>query len=254
MSDWDSFANHWKSKLDEQFNAACEETDTSLDIEKDPDEIHTLNVTEYIRSMDTTKDGGFQATLKPRKIRSSRVGQRPTRGSNQNRCLCAMVEINGVDSFALFDSGSTADALSPDFARIAHTEVFQLENPVTLQLGTKGSRSRISYGCYVPYRLHGGKDHGDVSGKDYMDIANVDRYDVVLGTVFMRKHGIALDFENNTIRVKGKKIPTLTEEEEHSELARRYAKTVSSTIHIKDGEEIPVKHRPNKYGTVESEN
>ncbi|KAE9395963.1 hypothetical protein BT96DRAFT_825493 [Gymnopus androsaceus JB14] len=133
-------------------------------------------------------------------MRSTRVGKRPLRESAENRCLSAMLEINGVDAFVLFDSGSTSDALSPDFARVAHTDVFQLDNPVTLQLGTKGSRSRILYGCIVPYSIHGG-EHGDIKGKDYMDIANIDRYDAVIGTVFMRKHGIALDFESNAICV-----------------------------------------------------
>ncbi|KAJ3743809.1 hypothetical protein DFH05DRAFT_1360495, partial [Lentinula detonsa] len=128
--------------------------------------------------------------------------------------------INGVLAFVLFDSGSTADAVSPDFARISHIKPFQLENPVTLQLGTKGSRSRITFGCTSRYRILGGK-HGDVTGKDYFDIANVDRYDAVLGTVFMRKHGIALDFERNVIRMSGKEIPTLTEGDENRELARR---------------------------------
>ncbi|KAJ3979280.1 hypothetical protein F5890DRAFT_1558940 [Lentinula detonsa] len=38
----------------------------------------------------------------------------------ENHCLAAFIEINGVKAFALFDSGSTADAISPDFARVAH--------------------------------------------------------------------------------------------------------------------------------------
>ncbi|KAJ3910824.1 hypothetical protein F5877DRAFT_86968 [Lentinula edodes] len=131
-------------------------------------------------------------------------------------------------------------------------KVFQLENPVTLQLGTKGSRSRISYGCTSKYRLIGGK-HGDIEGTDYFDIANIDRYDAVLGTVFMRKHGIALDFENNVIRMHSKPTPTLTEGEENREIARRYAKTMSSTIHLKNGEELPVKTRPHKHERAQSD-
>ncbi|KAF9254781.1 hypothetical protein L218DRAFT_1042359, partial [Marasmius fiardii PR-910] len=52
------------------------------------------------------------------------------------------------------------------------------------------------------------KDH------EYFDIANIDHYDAVVGTVFMRRHGIILDFEKDIIRMKGSVIPTLSEGEE----------------------------------------
>ncbi|KAJ3757378.1 hypothetical protein EV360DRAFT_46142 [Lentinula raphanica] len=195
--------------------------------------------------MTATADGGFQANLKPTKVWSNRTGNRPLRRAEQNHCLCAFVEINGVQAFTLFDSGSTADAISPDYAKVAKINVFQLDNPVTLQLGTKGSRSRISFGCVTPYTLKGGKV-GDVAGKDYFDVANIDRYDAVVGTVFMRKHGIALDFQHNSIRLKGKPIPTLTEGDETKELARRYAKNVAPKFMPNEGEGLPVKEGTNK--------
>ncbi|KAF9259779.1 hypothetical protein L218DRAFT_820690, partial [Marasmius fiardii PR-910] len=125
------------------------------------------------------------------------------------RCLTAFVELNGVKAFVLFDSGSTADAVSPNFARIAKLQLFHLETPIMLQLGTKGSRSRISYGCTSTYTLK--SDWETISSKDYFDIANVDCYDTILGTVFMRKHKMALDFETDSVRMKGRPIPTLTE-------------------------------------------
>ncbi|KAJ3765317.1 hypothetical protein FB446DRAFT_832455 [Lentinula raphanica] len=209
------------------------------------EEVYTLNFNEYMRSMTATGNGGFQAQLKPTTLRTYQSGKRPLRKAEHNRCLCAFVEINGVQAFVLFDSGSTADAISPDYARVAKLDVFQLDNPVTLQLGTKGSRSRISFGCVAPYRMNGGK-LGDIVGKDYFDVANIDRYDAVVGTVFMRKHGIALDFEHNAIRMNGKYIPTLSEGDETRELARRYAKTVAPKFIPKEGEGLPVKEGTNK--------
>ncbi|KAJ3769949.1 hypothetical protein FB446DRAFT_705805 [Lentinula raphanica] len=268
MRDWDTFSIHWREQLEERFAALNTDNEDNQDKvakssdnmkeplpvkplvdEPQPVEAHKLDFKEYLRSMTQTEDGGFHATMSPKKIKIERTGNRPVRLAKDNRCLCAFVEINGVMAFVLFDSGSTADAISPDFAQISHIKPFQLENPVTLQLGTKGSRSRITFGCTSRYRILGGK-HGDVTGKDYFDIANVDRYDAVLGTVFMRKHGIALDFEKNVIRLSGKEIPTLTEGDENRELARRYAKNVSSNIHLKEGEELPVKSRPHKQGIV----
>ncbi|KAJ3739824.1 hypothetical protein DFH05DRAFT_1585348 [Lentinula detonsa] len=257
MRNWDTFTVHWREQLDERFNALNIEDTANQDAaatsydkmqdtlpvpqlgnEPETVEAYRLDFTEYLRSMTRTEDGGFQATTDPKKTKIGHTGTRPVRKAKDNQCLCAFMEINGVMAFVLLDSGSTADAVSPDFARVSHIKPFQLENPVTLQLGTKGSHSRITFGCTSRYRILGGK-HGDVTGKDYFDIANVDRYDAVLGTVFMQKHGIALDFERNVIRLSGKEIPTLTEGDENRKLARRYAKNVSSNIHLQEGEELP---------------
>ncbi|KAJ3756669.1 hypothetical protein EV360DRAFT_71791 [Lentinula raphanica] len=135
-------------------------------------------------------------------MRAPPSGTRPRRTAADNHCLAAFVEFNGVNMFVLFDSGSTADAISPDFTRVPHLRMFQLENPVQLQLGTKGSRSQITYGWIAPYLLN------------------------VLGTAFMRKHGICLYFETDTVELRGEKITTLTEGEEVKELTRRNANNI----------------------------
>ncbi|THU91020.1 hypothetical protein K435DRAFT_601817, partial [Dendrothele bispora CBS 962.96] len=93
--------------------------------------------------------------------------------------LSAFVEFNGLQAFALFDSGSTADTISPDFAHIAKLKMYQLENPVTLQLGTKGSRSKINYGCTASYQFKSSKE--TIKSKEYFDIANIDHYDEGIG-------------------------------------------------------------------------
>ncbi|KAK0209914.1 hypothetical protein IW262DRAFT_1281153, partial [Armillaria fumosa] len=98
--------------------------------------------------------------------------------------LAALITINGCEAFTLFDTGSTANAISPNFARLAKLNIFQLMKPITLQLETKGSRSQISHGCNASYKF--GTACASISGDNYyFDIANVDRYDAVLGTVFM---------------------------------------------------------------------
>ncbi|KAF9259087.1 hypothetical protein L218DRAFT_816282, partial [Marasmius fiardii PR-910] len=126
--------------------------------------------------------------------------------------LAAWVTINGVKAFTLFDRGSTANAISPDFVRTAKVKVYHLENPVTLQLDTKGSCSEIIYGSTARYTLKSNRK--SVLAKEYLDIANVDQYDTVVGTVFMHRHGIVLDFNEDTIKMKGSVIPTLSEGEE----------------------------------------
>jgi hypothetical protein len=117
----------------------------------------------------------------------------------------------------LFDSGCTTEAISPDFARVANIKVFPIESAITLQLGTAGSRSKVNHGTIVSaeYEL--------LKNNEYFDIVNLDRFDAIIGTKYMRKHGISLDFEYNTVRVRGKPTFTLTEQEETSEVERRNA-------------------------------
>ena len=40
--------------------------------------------------------------------------------------------------------------------------------------------------------------------KEYFDIINIDYYDAILGTPFLRKHEVIIDFVNNCLRMKDK--------------------------------------------------
>ncbi|KAJ8085281.1 hypothetical protein PM082_004076 [Marasmius tenuissimus] len=198
------------------------------------DEVLNLDFGEYLRSITVDVDGNAQSTLKPNLVTVDSIGTRPHRTLKDNQCLTAFIDINGVRAFMLFDSGSTADAVSPDFARIARLTVYHLENPVTFQLGTKGSRSRISHGCDTKYSF--ASSHETVTEVGYFGVANINRYDAVVGTVFMRRHGLSLNFSDNSIRLNGKSIPTLDEGEETAELARRHAKIISRETYIEESD------------------
>jgi hypothetical protein len=52
---------------------------------------------------------------------------------------------------------------------------------------------------------------------------NINRYDVILGTVFMRKHGIVLDFDKNKIRHKKEVLPALQESSNVCQLVHQQA-------------------------------
>jgi hypothetical protein len=90
--------------------------------------------------------------------------------------MAVHVKVNGLDAYALLDSGCTTVSVTHDFARVAKLRVMQLENPVTLQLGTVGSRSMINFGAVS--RLELGTIRDDNS---YMDVVNIDRYDMIIG-------------------------------------------------------------------------
>ena len=86
--------------------------------------------------------------------------------------------------------------------------ILRLEKPATLQLGCSGSRLKINFATIAVVEF------GLTTAKNYLDIANLDKYDCILGTPFLRKHGISLDFQFQDIVIRGKlHIPALPEEE-----------------------------------------
>jgi hypothetical protein len=88
---------------------------------------------------------------------------------------------------------------------------------VPLQLGTVGSRSKINFGLFTSFEI------GKAIGNHYFNVVNIDRYDAILGTVFMRKHSIVLDFERDEVHVQGTILETVIEGESTFRQARRYA-------------------------------
>jgi hypothetical protein len=116
----------------------------------------------------------------------------------------------------LLDSGSTTVSITQDFARVAKLRVQELANPVPLQLGTVGSHSMINFSAKAHLQV------GPINDNDiYLDVVNIDRYDMIIGTPFMRKHGLVLDFGMNTLSTWGTLIPTLTEGQEDLVLVKR---------------------------------
>jgi hypothetical protein len=143
-------------------------------------------------------------------------GKRPRTAGNDRRCMAALVKVNELEAYALFDSGSTTVSITHDFARVAKLNVRQLENPVALQLRTVGSRSMINYGAMTDIKL------GLIHEKDtYVDVVNINRYDMIIGMPFMRKHGIVLDFSKDTLSVQSQLIQTLSSGQEDLMLAKR---------------------------------
>jgi len=143
-------------------------------------------------------------------IRRRGSSAQPERTPEAQRVMTALVMINGAPAWTMFDTGSTADCIAPEFARVHNCKVFDLESPVPLQLGTKGSKSTIVYGANVTI-----KSSPSLQTVEYMDIINIDRYDAILGTPYMSKHGIILDLRQRTISfADGSKIKALDTEDE----------------------------------------
>ena len=69
-------------------------------------------------------------------------------------------------------------------------KTFALEKPIALQLACIGSQLMINYGTHVTIKL------GCKVVKEYLDITNIEHYDTILGTPFLRNMGIVLDFRS----------------------------------------------------------
>ena len=82
-------------------------------------------------------------------------------------------------------------------------KMFALEQPIALQLACIGSQSMINYGTHATIKI------GCKVVEEYFDIANVEHYDAILGTPFLRKMGIVLDFRSpGIVWIGNKVIPT----------------------------------------------
>jgi hypothetical protein len=93
--------------------------------------------------------------------------------------------------------------LTPMFVQVANIRVFPLTNPHRLQLGTVGSQATVNYGMDIKMEAPG------ISDDTYVDIANFDHYDMIIGTPFMNKNKVILDFENKQVIINGKPMPAV---------------------------------------------
>ena len=89
---------------------------------------------------------------------------------------------------------------------MAKIELFPLDKPIGRQLAVSGSKSVINYGANATIKYKGREL------KEYSDIINIDYYDTILGTPFLRKHRVIIDFMNNCLRLKDKIVCNQTNE------------------------------------------
>ena len=109
-----------------------------------------------------------------------------------------------MKAYTLFDTGCTTDTISPELAYLSKADRVDLKEQINLQLGTKGSRTTINYGALPKITV------GPVNNVNYVDVVDIDRYDMVLGTTFCNAHNVVLDFRTRKIWIDGVDIPAYT--------------------------------------------
>ena len=125
---------------------------------------------------------------------------RPLQKCNDNQPISVFWEIGRIKAHCLIYSGCEVIMISPNFIRVAKIEPFPLDKPIGIQLAVTGSKSVINYGANTTIKYKGKEL------KEYFNIINIDYYDAILGTPFLRKHEVIIDFINNCLRIKDKII------------------------------------------------
>jgi len=158
--------------------------------------------------------------------------KRPPRNPEETLCLRAFISINGIKALVLFDTGSTTDAVSNDFARVAQLPLYTLEKPITLKLGCVGSRSNVVFGTIAKAVFE------TKSANTYFDVANIDQYDIIMGIPYMTRNKITLDVANKTIIIDGKmRIAALPHIKQES--------LTTKTLNFRSGKSSNTRQKPN---------
>ncbi len=168
--------------------------------------------------------GALIATEEPVTIaaaiaREEDVQDRPRDDPKRTKLITQLVKINGVDAFTLFNTGSTANAVSNDFATVHWWPKFCLRKALQVELGLSGSQGSIRFGTRADVSVPGVQVR-----KHYLDIANLSRYDAIIGKPLMAEMGIMVDPQSDCLIIKrtGERWKSLTEGEEREVMARKH--------------------------------
>jgi hypothetical protein len=108
------------------------------------------------------------------------------------------VEINGKRVRALIDSGSLADFMSTTLADQLQVNKVPLKKPLQLQLVVHGSRSKINFGATAEFQYQG------INDSRSFDIANLDTYDIILGTPFLYQYQVMIGLNPTRVFIGSK--------------------------------------------------
>ena len=124
---------------------------------------------------------------------------RPLKKCNDYRVISIFWEI-GVKAHCLIDSGCKGAMISPEFTRAGKIKTFALEKPTGIQLAVTGSKSIINYGTNTTINIEGKEL------KENFNVVNIDYYDSILGTPFLKKYEVIIDFIQDCLKMKDKII------------------------------------------------
>ena len=100
--------------------------------------------------------------------------------------VVVIATLNGHQVRALVDTGSMADFISTTVVEQLKLRKEVYAKPLSVQLAVHGSRSKVNCGTIVKFQYQ------SINCDRRFDIANLDNYDVILGTPFLYQHKVAI--------------------------------------------------------------
>ena len=113
---------------------------------------------------------------------------RPLWKCDDYRAISVFWEIGGIKAHCLIDSGCKGIMISPKFTKAGKIKMFTLDKPIGIQLAVTGSKFVINYGTNTTINVNG------IELKEYFDVVNINYYNAILGTLFLKKYEVIINF------------------------------------------------------------
>ncbi|KAI0345839.1 hypothetical protein BDW22DRAFT_1324389 [Trametopsis cervina] len=150
------------------------------------------------------------------------TGEVKPRPPQASQCITIVGSLKGLQAKILIDTGSSINAVSPAFAALSQIDVFPLDTPIGLQLGCVGSRSKINFGCQASLSIN------DRAYETYLDVVNLDHYDLVLGIPFLAEHRAQLTFRPRGMML-GERVITVLGGREYAVVSHKKGRAHAGT-------------------------
>ncbi len=142
-------------------------------------------------------------------VKSTQREQKPeTRRMRQG--LTSLIDVNGTLAYTCWDTGAELDCISPDFIRAIGVETVPKKVVLKIRLGAKGSTTLSNYDANAKLNF------GNRQIECLIDVVNISRWDLILGSPFCNENKVVLDYGTRMIRFGDTVIPALPLEEEEA--------------------------------------
>ncbi|KIJ50631.1 hypothetical protein M422DRAFT_159536 [Sphaerobolus stellatus SS14] len=126
---------------------------------------------------------------------------RPARSKHDLFTIAGYFLVGGTKTRCLFNSGCEGIIMSSEFVQATGLHMHKLPEPIGVQQAFQGSRAKLYYTVTRDITI------GQRTYSEMFDIANVDYYDIMLGTPFLRRVKANIDFNGiGSIVINGETI------------------------------------------------
>ena len=129
-----------------------------------------------------------QVAFRHRATKDLRTEDGPARNFKNPGVMEGFIRIGEIKAHVLLDCSSTLDMVSVNYATTTKMDMFQLKKAVGLQMATSGSCTTIQFGTCTEIKI------GEFHQKRYFDVVNLDRYDAILGILFLKGNEVFMNF------------------------------------------------------------